>query len=78
MVAMKKPAHTRAAMMTAGVRLKNMTRKERKKPTPSVSSRALRETRPVRDAPAIRPRKMDSQSRLFIIWEWAALRMPMS
>ena len=77
-MAMKKPTPTSPRMIGAGVRLKNITRKKEKRPTPSSSSSLLRESFPVMTAPTIRPRKMTSHRRLFIIWDWLGSRTPMS
>ena len=78
MVAMNRPTPTRPRMMGAGVRLKNITRKQAKKPTPSSSSSLFRDTLPVTAAPIIRPMKITSHKRLFISWDQLASRMPMS
>ncbi len=66
MVAMNRPTPMSPRMMGAGVRLKNITRKQAKKPAPSMSSSLFRDTLPVMAAPTIRPAKITSQSRLFI------------
>ena len=78
MVAMNSPTPIRPSTMRMGFRLKNMTRKKAKKPAPSMSSSLLREILPVMAAPIMRPQKMTSHSRLFIIWDQLALSTPVS